>query len=84
MALTTEDDGVVDQEEERKEMEARLLSPVSMLRRDEQIMVERLVASMGKCVLALQESREGTVEHRLWRRRLDAARRVLEGIEGAV
>lgn len=84
MAITTDADNVVDQEEERKEMEARLLSPVSMLRRDEQIMVERLVASMGKCVLALQESREGTVEHRLWRRRLDAARRVLEGIEGAV
>lgn len=82
MALTTD---LNEQEEQQEQLEARFQpSPVSMLRRDEQIMVERLVASMGKCVLALQESREGTVEHRLWRRRLDAARRVLEGIEGAV
>lgn len=82
MALTKDLD---DELEKEKQLAARFQpSPVTMLRHDEQIMVERLVGSMGKCVLALQESKEGTVEHRLWRRRLDAARRVLEGIEGAV
>lgn len=75
VALTTEDD---------EPPKVLPMSPVTMLRRDEQILVERLMASMNKCVIALQDSREGTVEHRLWRRRLDAARRVLEGIEGAV
>jgi hypothetical protein len=53
-------------------------SPVSMLHRDDQILVERLVASMGKCVLGLQEARRGSAEGRMWRRRLDAARRALE------
>lgn len=76
VAITTDNDDL---------QQAMPMSPnTAMLRRDEQILVERLMASMSKCVLALQESREGTVEHRLWRRRLDAARRVLEGIEGAV
>lgn len=96
MALTTDTDteddpgfndcGVYDRGSEGRgeDRGSSQPSPVGMLRRDEQILVERLVASMGKCVLALQESREGTVDHRLWRRRLDAARRVLEGIEGAV
>jgi len=56
-------------------------SPVSMLHRDDQILVERLVASMGKCVLGLQEARRGSAEGRMWRRRLDVARRALEGDE---
>ena len=59
-------------------------SPVHMLAKDDQILVERLVASLGKCVLGLQEAENGTYEARVWRRRLDAARRVLEGQEGAV
>ncbi|CZR60969.1 uncharacterized protein PAC_10865 [Phialocephala subalpina] len=59
-------------------------SPVHMLAREDQILVERLVASLGKCVLGLQESGRANYEGRLWRRRLDAARRVLEGQEGAV
>lgn len=59
-------------------------SPVQMLSRDDQILVERLVASLGKCVLSLQEKDAGSYDSRIWRRRLDAARRVLEGEEGAI
>lgn len=54
-------------------------SPVADLARDDQILVERLVAGMGKCVLGLQEEGRNTVEGRMWRRRLEAARKVLEG-----
>jgi hypothetical protein len=59
-------------------------SPVHMLAREDQILVERLVASLGNCVLGLQESSRGSFEGRLWRRRLDAARRILEGEEEAI
>ena len=59
-------------------------SPVHMLARDDQILVERLVASLGKCVLGLQEAGKGSYESRAWRRRLDAARRTLEGEEGPI
>ncbi|KAH8663082.1 hypothetical protein BGZ60DRAFT_433095 [Tricladium varicosporioides] len=59
-------------------------SPVHMLAREDQILVERLVASLGKCVLGLQEAGRGSYDGRVWRRRLDAARRVLEGDEGAI
>ena len=57
-------------------------SPVHMLARDEQVLVERLVASLGKCVLGLQEAGKGSYDSKIWRRRLDAARRMLEGEEG--
>jgi hypothetical protein len=59
-------------------------SPVHMLAKEDQILVERLVASLGKCVLSLQESSSGSYEGRPWRFRLDAARRILEGDEGAI
>ena len=59
-------------------------SPVHMLARDDQILVERLVASLGKCVLGLQDAGKGSYESRVWRRRLDAARRILEGEEGPI
>jgi hypothetical protein len=59
-------------------------SPVSMLIKDDQILVEQVVASLGKCVLGLQEASRGGPEGQMWRRRLDAARRVLEGNEDAV
>jgi hypothetical protein len=55
-----------------------------MLSKDDQILVERLVASLGKCVLGLQESGRASYDGRVWRRRLDAARRVLEGQQGAI
>jgi hypothetical protein len=59
-------------------------SPVHMLVKDDQILVERLVASLGKCVLGLQEAEKGSHESKVWRRRLDGARRMLEGEEGLV
>ncbi|ROV89985.1 hypothetical protein VMCG_10098 [Cytospora schulzeri] len=51
------------------------------LPRDDQFLVERLVASLGRCVLGLTESGRGSAEGRMYRRRIDAARRILEGIE---
>lgn len=59
-------------------------SPVHMLAKDDQILVERLVASLGKCVLGLQEAGRGNTDSRQWRRRLDSARRVLEGQQDAI
>ncbi|KAF5870175.1 uncharacterized protein Bfra_010321 [Botrytis fragariae] len=59
-------------------------SPVQMLSKDDQLLVERLVASLGKCVLELQDTEAGNYDSRIWRRRLDAARRVLDGEEGAI
>lgn len=51
------------------------------LPRDDQFMVERLVASLGRCVLGLTENSKTSVEARMYRRRLDAARRILEGLD---
>jgi hypothetical protein len=51
------------------------------LSREDQIAVERLVATLGKCVLALGESSRAGAEARLQRRRIDAARRILEGLD---
>jgi hypothetical protein len=59
-------------------------SPVHMLPKADQLLVERVVVSLGKCVLGLQESSRGSSEGRLWRRRLEAARRTLEGEEGPI
>jgi hypothetical protein len=51
------------------------------LAKEDQIAVERLVASLGKCVLALGESSRAGAEARMYRRKIDAARRILEGLE---
>ncbi|TVY26541.1 hypothetical protein LHYA1_G003961 [Lachnellula hyalina] len=59
-------------------------SPVHMLAQEDQILVEKLVASLGKCVLGLSESGRESYDSRVWKRRLDAARRVLDGEEGAI
>lgn len=59
-------------------------SPINMLKRDDQILVEGVVAAVGKCVIGLQDADTNSYEAKVWRRRLDAARRVLEGDEGAV
>ncbi|KAJ5047523.1 uncharacterized protein L3040_003346 [Drepanopeziza brunnea f. sp. 'multigermtubi'] len=59
--------------------ERRQPSPVHMLAREDQALVERLVASLGRCVLELHEAGRASYEGRVWRRRLDAAIRVLEG-----
>ncbi|KAI3401707.1 hypothetical protein diail_9371 [Diaporthe ilicicola] len=51
------------------------------LPRDDQFLVERTVASLGRCVLGLTESGRASVEGRMYRRRIDAARRILEGTD---
>lgn len=52
--------------------------------RDDQLLVERLVAGLGRCVLGLAESGRASTESRMYRRRIDAARRILEGLEDEV
>lgn len=54
---------------------------IDTLPRDDQFLVERTVASLGRCVLGLTESGRASVEGRMYRRRIDAARRILEGID---
>ncbi|KAK0612996.1 hypothetical protein B0T17DRAFT_647766 [Bombardia bombarda] len=48
---------------------------------DDKFLVERLVAGLGRCVLGLSESGRASAESRMYRRRIDAARRILEGTE---
>ncbi|KAI0871270.1 hypothetical protein GGS24DRAFT_68035 [Hypoxylon argillaceum] len=54
---------------------------VQMLQRDDQILVERLVASLGRCVLGLTEAGRASAEGRAYRRKIETARRALEGFE---
>ncbi|KAK4035164.1 hypothetical protein C8A01DRAFT_18120 [Parachaetomium inaequale] len=56
--------------------------PLEALLREDKYLVERIVASLGRCVLGLTENGRASAESRVFRRRLDAARRVLEGLEG--
>lgn len=51
------------------------------LPRDDQFLVERLVASLGRCVLGLTENSKTSMEARMYRRRVDAARKILEGFD---
>lgn len=53
------------------------------LHRDDQFLVERLVASLGRCVLGMTEHSRASVEARMYRHRIDAARKILEGLESA-
>jgi hypothetical protein len=56
---------------------------IQALAREDQYLVERLVASLGKCVLGLTEAGRAGTESRMYRRRIDAARKILEGLETA-
>ncbi|KAL8381154.1 hypothetical protein RB595_005437 [Gaeumannomyces hyphopodioides] len=56
-------------------------APMQQLPREDQFLVERLVAGIGRCVLGLSENGRAGSESRMYRRRLDAARRILEGID---
>lgn len=66
---------------ERKNTLTSSAEQLQNLHREDQIAVERLVASLGKCVLALGEGSRAGAEARTMRRRIDAARRVLEGLD---
>ncbi|CAK7214304.1 hypothetical protein SCUCBS95973_002096 [Sporothrix curviconia] len=48
---------------------------------EDQYLVERLVGNLGRCVLGLSESGRASTESRDFRRRIDAARRILEGLD---
>jgi hypothetical protein len=62
---------------------AKATTPQAMqaLLREDQYLVERLVANLGHCVLGLTESGKASAESRMYRRRIDAARRILEGLD---
>ncbi|ERS96069.1 hypothetical protein HMPREF1624_07605 [Sporothrix schenckii ATCC 58251] len=51
------------------------------LSKEDQYLVERLVGNLGRCVLGLSESGRASTESRMFRRRIDAARRILEGLD---
>ncbi|KIH89673.1 hypothetical protein SPBR_06443 [Sporothrix brasiliensis 5110] len=51
------------------------------LSKEDQYLVERLVGNLGRCVLGLSESGRASMESRMFRRRIDAARRILEGLD---
>lgn len=57
---------------------------IQMLSKEDQMMVERVVASLGTCVLGLTESSQtdGRSQDE-FRRRLDAARKILEAGDGS-
>ncbi len=55
--------------------------PLEGLLREDRYLVERLVASLGRCVLGLTENGRASAESRMFRRRIDAARKALEGGE---
>ncbi|KAK8069592.1 hypothetical protein PG994_006208 [Apiospora phragmitis] len=54
---------------------------IGMLPKEDQILVQRLVASLGKCVLGITENGRASSVSRLYRRRIDLARKILEGTE---
>ncbi|RYP51241.1 hypothetical protein DL768_003400 [Monosporascus sp. mg162] len=55
-------------------------STMDTLSREDQILIERLVASLGRCVLGLTEVGRASPESRMYRRRIEAAKRALEGL----
>ncbi|KAK5628256.1 hypothetical protein RRF57_003971 [Xylaria bambusicola] len=57
------------------------VAPMQMLDKDDQILVERLVASLGRCVLGLSEAGHASAEGREFRSKIEAACRVLEKLE---
>ncbi|KAK4649189.1 uncharacterized protein QC761_116770 [Podospora bellae-mahoneyi] len=54
--------------------------PLQELLREDKFLVERLVANLGKCVLGLTENGRASMESRQFRRRIEAANRILEGL----
>jgi hypothetical protein len=55
--------------------------PLQTLLREDKYLIERVVAELGRCVLGLTESGRASSESRMYRRRIDAARRILEGLD---
>ncbi|KAK3372542.1 hypothetical protein B0H63DRAFT_300733 [Podospora didyma] len=57
------------------------MHPMQTLLREDKYLVEGLVAGLGRCVLGLTENGRASAESRMYRRRIDAARRILEGLD---
>ncbi|KAI0815904.1 hypothetical protein GGR55DRAFT_369036 [Xylaria sp. FL0064] len=57
------------------------VAPIQMLHKDDQFLVQRLVESLGRCVLGLSEAANGSPEEKTYRRKIEAARRILEEFE---
>ncbi|QPH01190.1 hypothetical protein C2857_005389 [Epichloe festucae Fl1] len=54
---------------------------IQTLSREDQLLVEQVVASLGRCVLGLSEAtRQGAGNHDHYRRRIEAARKLLENV----
>ncbi|KAH7328920.1 hypothetical protein B0I35DRAFT_473577 [Stachybotrys elegans] len=65
--------------EDRSPAENAPIPAMEMLSREDQMGVQRLVGTLGKCVLGLAEASSASTEARMYRRRIEAARRILEG-----
>jgi hypothetical protein len=55
--------------------------PIGMLQKEDQVLIERLVANLGRCVLGLSENGRASTEARVFRRRIETARQILEGLD---
>ncbi|TRX98254.1 hypothetical protein FHL15_000899 [Xylaria flabelliformis] len=66
---------------EKNSHDGEKIAPMQMLPKDDQILVERLVASLGRCVLGLTEAGRASAEGRAYRRKIETAYRILEGFE---
>ncbi|KAI1276166.1 hypothetical protein F5Y07DRAFT_142716 [Xylaria sp. FL0933] len=57
------------------------VAPIQMLQTDDQFLVQRLVESLSRCVLGLSEAGNGSAEEKAYRRKIEAARKILEEFE---
>lgn len=71
--------GAYDKDEDKSS--SRSSPTMQLLSKDDQILIERLVGSLGKCVLGLSEASRASSEARAYRRRIERARKILEGLE---
>lgn len=59
--------------------EGEMPTAMKLLAKDDRAGVEGIIAGLAKCVLGLSEMSRASAEGRLYRKRIDAARRILEG-----
>ena len=76
-ALMSETTSICDKEAPQ----GRSMPVIQALNKEDQILVQRLIASLGRCVLGLSDAGQASPEGRVYRRRLYEAKRLLEGLE---
>ncbi|KAI0139329.1 hypothetical protein GGR57DRAFT_443543 [Xylariaceae sp. FL1272] len=54
---------------------------IRMLQKDDQILLERLMGTLSRCIVGLSESGRASTDRRMYRRKIEAAHRILEGLE---